>query len=116
MIGLTSHHKYYLYQGICDMRKGFDGLSGLVSSQMSRSPTDGSVYLFINRRRDRIKMLVWESGGYMLYYKRLERGTLELPKAKNGTEIIMDWETLVLMLSGIKLEKISRKKRYKNAV
>ena len=79
MIGLTSHHKYYLYSEVCDMRKGFNGLSGIVRSKMKRSPLDGSVYMFINRRRDRLKMLVWESGGFMLYYKRLEQGTFELP-------------------------------------
>jgi transposase len=48
---------------------------------MHRSPLDGRVYLFINRRRDRMKMLVWESGGFMLYYKRLEQGTFELPQS-----------------------------------
>ncbi|MFT6336755.1 MAG: transposase [Saprospiraceae bacterium] len=63
------------------MRMGFDGLSGLISNQMHRSPLDGRVYLFINRRRDRMKMLVWESGGFMLYYKRLEQGTFELPQS-----------------------------------
>jgi len=47
------------------MRKGFDGLSGLIKTSMNRSPLDGSVYLFVNRRRDRMKMLVWESGGFM---------------------------------------------------
>jgi len=93
------------------MRKGFDGLSGLVKDQMGANPLDGSVYLFVNRRRDRLKMLVWESGGFMLYYKRLERGTFQIPKAK-GSKLQMSWETLVLMIRGIKLEKIERKKRY----
>ena len=60
-----------------DMRKGFDGLSGLIKQEMNRKPVDGNVYLFVNRRRDRIKMLLWESGGFMLYYKRLEKGTIE---------------------------------------
>jgi len=113
MIGLTSHHTYYLYNDVCDMRKGFDGLSGLVKTSMNRSPLDGSVYLFINRRRDRMKMLVWESGGFMLYYKRLERGTFELPKKINKQENILKWETLVLMLTGISLVQNNRKKRLK---
>jgi transposase len=112
MIGLTSHHKYYLYTEVCDMRKGFDGLSGIVRNQMNRSPLDGSVYLFINRRRDRMKMLVWESGGFMLYYKRLERGTFELPIVSNNNQTALNWETLVLMLSGILLTQKRRKKRY----
>lgn len=113
MIGLTSHHRYFLYDQPCDMRKGFDGLSGLITAQMHRSPSDGSVYLFVNRRKDRMKMLVWESGGFMLYYKRLEQGQFELPVAQNSTQLSLDWETLVLMLTGISLVQNSRRKRYK---
>lgn len=112
MIGLTDHHRYYLYDNPCDMRKGFDGLSGLVCHELGRNPLDGSVYIFINRRRDRMKMLVWESGGYMLYYKRLEKGTFELPRAKTGGQKQINWETLMLMIRGIYLQKISRKNRY----
>ena len=66
------------------MRKGFDGLCGLVHDKMDMNPMDGSVYLFINRQRNRMKMLVWEMGGFVLYYKRLEQGTFELPG--QGTE------------------------------
>jgi len=113
MIGLTSHHNYYLYEGVCDMRKGFDGLSGIVRTLMLRSPTDGCVYLFINRRRDRMKMLVWESGGFMLYYKRLEQGRFELPQSSATGKLQITWETLVLLLAGISLHQIKRKKRYK---
>ena len=113
MIGLTQQHRYYLREAPTDMRKGFDGLSGLVDTEWGKDPTDGSVYLFINRRRDRMKMLVWESGGFMLYYKRLEQGTFDLPKrANNAPAIRVNWEVLVFMLSGIKLEGIVRKKRY----
>ncbi len=116
MIGLTSHHKYYLYSQVCDMRKGFDGLSGIVRSKMNRSPLDGSVYMFINRRRDRMKMLVWESGGFMLYYKRLERGTFEIPISSNNQESTLKWETLVLMLAGISLVQNNRKKRLNSVI
>lgn len=112
MIGLTSHQRYFLYNQPCDMRKGFDGLSGLVSSQMHRSALDGSVYLFVNRRKDRMKMLVWESGGFMLYYKRLEQGQFELPLSTNDGQTVLSWETLVLMLTGISLVQNSRRKRY----
>jgi len=113
MIGLTSHHKYYLYNDVCDMRKGFDGLSGIIRQQMMSNPLDGSVYLFVNRRRDRMKMLVWESGGFMLYYKRLEQGTFELPKSNITSKLGLKWETLVLMMTGISLVQKSRKKRYR---
>ena len=88
------------------------GLSGLVMAEMNGDPYDGSVYLFINRRRDRMKLVVWESTGFTLYYKRLERGTFELPEP-GQTQI--SWEVLMLMLTGISLKKISRRKRYKRA-
>jgi len=95
------------------MRKGFDGLSGLVRKEMDRNPQDGSVYLFVNRRRDRLKVLVWREGGFVLYYKRLERGTYELPSSMRISRVVhINWETLVLMVRGIRLEKIKRKKRY----
>jgi transposase len=114
MLGLTDRHTYYYYHTAADMRKGFDGLSGLVREQMGSDPLDGSVYMFVNKRRDRMKLLVWESGGFVLYYKRLERGTFELPKAKIAScKLQMNWETLVLMIQGIGLEKIVKKKRYK---
>jgi transposase len=99
------------------MRKGFDGLSGLVQSKMGSNPTDGSVYIFINRRRDRMKMLVWEPGGFMMYYKRLEQGTFDLPqKSGESGKIQISWEILAMLISGIKTVKIIRKKRYGYAV
>ena len=96
------------------MRKGFDGLCGLVHDKMDMNPMDGSVYLFINRQRNRMKMLVWEMGGFVLYYKRLEQGTFELPgQGTKKDTLTLDWELLVLMIQGIKTDKIIRKKRYK---
>ena len=91
------------------MRKSFDGLSGLVSTQMKSDPLSGDVYLFINRRRDRLKMLVWERGGFWLFYKRLESGRFQLP-VHGESEI--SYQTLVMMLDGIDYTKIKRKKRY----
>ncbi len=115
MIGLTSRHSYFVYGGHTDMRKGFDGLSGMVITHLGRDPMDGAVYIFINKRRDKMKMLVWESGGFMLYYKRLEQGTFDMPKANDQGQIAITWETLVMMISGVKIEKVQRKKRYKRA-
>jgi len=115
MFGLSDQHRYYFYTGVSDMRKGFDGLSGLILDQMRSSPIDGSVYVFINRRRDRMKLLVWQSDGFLLYYKRLERGTFELPSSKEElAKLELSQETLQLMIRGIKLKKIERKTRYKS--
>lgn len=116
MMGLTQHHHYYFHAQSTDMRKGFDGLSGIVMSELAKDPMDGSVYIFINRRRDRMKILLWESGGFLLYYKRLESGTFDYPLNELGeSRISISWEDLVLILQGIQLTKVARKKRYKRA-
>ncbi len=115
MIGLSSQHRYFMYNAACDMRKGFDGLSGIVTNEMGLNPIDGSVYIFINNRRNRMKMLVYEQGGFMLYYKRLEQGRFEKIKSTSGSNIGMSWEELILLIQGIKLGEIKRLKRHKRA-
>lgn len=61
------------------MRKGFDGLCGIIQSQMALNALDGAVFIFMNRRRTQVKLLLWEGDGFSIYYKRLEKGTFELP-------------------------------------
>ena len=99
-----------MYTKAVDMRNGFDGLSGIVKLKLGMDPMDESVYIFINKRRDKLKMLIWEYGGYMIYYKRLERGTFEIPKPEGEKQQIeMTWEKLIMMIKGM---KIIQKKRY----
>ena len=113
MFSLTSSNTYYLYRGYTDMRKSFDGLSGLVQNQMGRNPLSGEVFLFINRKKDSIKLLRWENGGYVVYYKRLEKGTLTVPKSlSEGNYSSIGWPELVLMIEGILVEKYRKKVRY----
>lgn len=111
MFSLNSSNRYYLYQGACDMRKSFDGLTGLVRNELDREPGSGDVFAFLNRSRTHIKLLHWENGGYVLYYKRLEKGTFSPPKTmgKNGT---LKWPELVLMIEGIQVQKSIQKPRY----
>jgi len=111
MFNLNAQQHYYLYRPPTDMRKGFDGLSGLVRHQMGQDPLSGGVFIFINRRRDRMKLLVWEAGGFVLYYKRLERGTFELPQSTADTWNI-SWSQLVFILQGIRLSSIQKRTRY----
>ena len=66
------------------MRRGFDGLSGLVNSHLNQDALSGDVFVFINRRRNRIKLLVWDGDGFWLFYKRLEQGTFQLPTTTNN--------------------------------
>lgn len=113
MNSFTSRQRYFLYRGPTDMRKSFDGLSGLVNAHMSRGLLSGDVFIFINRRRDRMKLLVWEDSGFVIWYKRLEEGTFELPLSSgSGAEIELKWEDLMLIVSGIKLASVKRRKRY----
>lgn len=118
MFSLNSDYRYYLYAPACDMRKSFDGLSGLVVNALGREPTDGSVYVFLNRRRTHLKLLHWESGGlaslnlgsalrFVLYYKRLETGCFSVPEKQMFT-----WADLVLMVEGIVVKRSIQQPRY----
>ena len=109
MFSLGSSHRFYLYDGHCDMRKSFDGLCGLVISVMQRQPTSGEVFVFLNRSCTHIKLLHWEHGGFVLYYKRLEQGTFGSPELKKGE---LSWSELVLLVEGILVVKSIQKKRY----
>ena len=113
MFSLTSSFRYYLYREPTDMRKSFDGLSGIVQSQLERNPTSGEVFIFINRRKNKVKLLRWEQGGFILYYKRLETGTFELPLfAGDAISCQMSWPGLMLMIEGISIEKSKQRRRY----
>jgi transposase len=111
MFSLGSSHRYYLFRDPVDMRKGFDGLGGLVRNSMDKDPTSGEVYVFLNRSRNLIKLLHWEHGGFVVYYKRLEKGTFTLPSAGPDSRSIR-WPELVMMVEGIQVEKSSQKPRY----
>ncbi|REE01792.1 IS66 family insertion sequence element accessory protein TnpB [Marinoscillum furvescens] len=108
MFSLGSSHSYYLYNEPTDMRKSFDSLSGLVRSQMDKDPFSGSVYVFINKQRNRIKLLHWEGGGFTLYYKRLEKGQFELPDQRPGKHAQVNWSDLILIVEGIQLKSVRR--------
>jgi len=112
MFSLSSSHRYHLYRGACDMRKSFNGLSGLVRSELGRDPASGEVFVFLNRRRTLLKLLHWESGGYVLYYKRLEEGTFVSP-AVEGDQTVVRWPELVLMVEGITVQRSRQGRRYK---
>jgi transposase len=97
------------------MRKGFAGLSGLVREHIGHELMSGDVFIFINRRRDRVKLLMWDATGFALYYKQLERGTFEVPKAAQGGTLELGWPDLAMLLEGIELKSAKRRKRYRRA-
>ena len=95
------------------MRKGFDSLSGLVSSQMQLNVLSGSVFIFVNKKHNQVKLLLWEGDGFAMYYKRLEKGTYEIPDGKNAS-LSLSSQQLQLILEGISLKSVRRRKRYEH--
>ena len=95
------------------MRKGFDALCGLVQQHMQTNVLRGGVFIFVNRKRNQIKLLTWEGDGLAIYYKRLEKGVYELPSiAPNSTCATIDTVELQLILQGIVLNSVRKKKRF----
>ncbi len=116
MLTLATNLRIYLHARPTDMRKSFDGLSGLVRSVFQADPTDGSLFLFINRRRDRIKMLWWDRDGLAQFYKRLESGTFEMLQADDESAVLeIDATQLAMLLGGVTLQSAHRRKRYARA-
>ncbi len=114
MLSIPSTVPIFLYTAPTDMRKSFDGLSGLVRSEFAADPTNGSLFLFINRRRDRLKLLHFDGAGYWLYYRLLEAGTFEVI-ASQGTYQQIDSTQLAMLLAGVSLVGVKRRKRYSRA-
>jgi len=116
MLHLSASCRYYLHRGQTDMRKGFDSLCGMVQSQLSKDPLSGAVYIFLNRRRTHIKLLLWEGDGFSIYYKRLEKGSYELPDEATASDeqLSISSRQLLLMLQGISLKKVQYRLRYQH--
>lgn len=114
MLSLIQPTKIHVYTQAADMRKGVNGLSGIVRSQFGADPTDGSWFVFINRRRDRMKILHFDGGGFWLYYRVLEAGTFEEVQGPGESSYLaIDGTQLAMLLSGVSLVASGRRrKRY----
>ena len=99
------------------MRKSFDGLSGLVHNYVDHSPIHGEVFAFINKRRDKLKLLHWQGGGFVVYYKRLEEGTFELPEydVSEGW-LTMNYTEMVMVIDGLSIKNTLKRKRYQQNI
>ena len=113
MLNIPSTVPIFLHTRPTDMRKGFDGLSGIVREAFGADPLDGSLFLFVNRRRDRLKILHFDGSGFWLYYKRLEAGTFEV-LACDDPCIEIDTTQLAMLLGGVSLVSAEkRRQRYR---
>jgi len=140
MLSFSSQQRYFIYPQACDMRKGFNGLGGLVNQYFDHPLLSGDIFIFMNRRRTHLKLLMWDVTGFAIYYKRLEAGTYEMPSltsetmlafqknqvhkkdnedgAEDSTEkllpkaIEIKWSQLVLLLEGIEMKSIKKRKRF----
>ena len=94
-----------------DGRKSFDGLSAAVSTQLGRDPLSGDLFVFKNRRGDRLKILAWQGDGFGLYLRRLERGTFAFP-ASDAAELSVTATELAMILGGVEVRGVQRRPRY----
>jgi transposase len=111
MFGLSAAVRVYLAKDPADMRKSFGGLSALVAGQFALDPLSGHLFVFINKRRDRIKILYWDRDGLVVWAKRLERGTFRVPHTTAG-RVEMTTADLAALLAGIDLNTARRRHRY----
>lgn len=112
MLNLASHLKIFAYTPPTDMRKGFAGLSAIIRGEFEADPTDGSLFIFVNRRRDRMKLLHFADGGFWLYYRLLEAGTFEqLTPENNDCQLQMDATQLSMLLSGVSLAASDKRRK-----
>ena len=114
MFCLGQELQYYLCIGAVSMCNGIDGLSSIIRQRLGRDPLSGEVFIFISGNRSNMKLLHWEPGGFVLYQKRLEAGTFEIPEYDPSlSSFKMEWSTLVMLIEGIRLKKVSYRERYK---
>jgi transposase len=111
MLGLSSAVRVYLATAPADMRKSFDGLAALAKGALELDPFSGYLFVFANRRRDRLKVLYWDRDGFAVWAKRLERGTFRIPAATAG-RVEMTAADLAALLAGIDLDSVHRRPRY----
>jgi transposase len=114
MLSLSPTIRIFLCAEPADLRKSFDGLSALVRQALGDDPLAGHWFVFKNRTGDRLKILAWEGDGWCLWYKRLEQGVFRFPAAADGgpPRVEVRAAELAMLLDGVVLEKVQRRKRY----
>lgn len=119
MLSLPASTRIFVYTGVTDMRRSFDRLAQMVEEHLEQDPESGHLYLFFNRRRDCVKLLLWEGDGFSIFYKRLELGTFAVPiptvPGREGTRasgVQIRARDLNLILAGADPAQFTRRKRF----
>lgn len=118
VLNLSSQVRIYVACEVTDMRKQFDGLCATVEHRFHRDPFTGDVFAFFNRRRNRVKLLVWDGNGFWLLAKRLESGTFEILAATDGsaTHVQVERAQLMMLLEGIDLKKAKFRRHFTRTI
>lgn len=116
MLSLPAQVRIFAATSPVDFRKAHDGLVAIVRDGFGHDPFDGSLFVFFNKRRDRVKLLLWDRNGFWLHYKRLERGTFKALRDSASGKQSLDRATLSMLLEGIDLEKGKRRAHFADGV
>jgi len=127
MLSLPASVRIFICLEVTDMRRGFDGLAAMVSGVLGEDPLSGHLFVFRNRRQDRVKILYWDRDGYALWYKRLEKGRFRFPQtlARSSSSssspsprrrVELKAPDLMMLLDGVDLRTVKREPRYRRAV
>ena len=112
MFGLEDSRRYYVCQRYVRMNTGINGLSKIVSNELNRPLLNGDVFIFFGKNRQMVKLLCWDGDGFLLYQKRLEKGTFELPLFKAGQKAVeMPYRTLSAIMRGVSLRSVRYRDR-----
>jgi transposase len=115
MLTLTDRRGYHLYRKETDMRKGFNLLCGIVINELGRQIMGGDAFIFINKPRTHLKLLVYEQGGFTIFYRRLEKGAFEVPAFDlDAKSMELSVNQLNFILQGVSLQSIKYRKRYQH--
>lgn len=114
MLNVPAPVRVFLYAVATDMRKSFSGLHGLIVEALRQDPLSGDWFVFVNRRRDRIKIMLWEGDGFSIWYKQLQRGTFAMP-ASDSQSLVLTAQQLALILAGVDLRQTRPRRRYQHA-